>query len=115
MSAESGSAQTLVIQPTGGTGQHAGRRDTFAQPLTARLVDSGSRRPVSDAEVTFAWVSTSEQALFEGERQTITVRTDDDGYARTSPLVAGDSDGVAVFIVTAAGAAPEQVEVTVDL
>lgn len=114
MSAEAGSARTLVIQPAGGTGQHAGRLETFAQPLMARLVDSGSRRPVSGAEVTFSWVSTSQQALFEGDERTVTARTDVDGYAQTPPLVAGDADGLATFTVTAAGATPEQFEVTVD-
>ncbi|MGW1378389.1 Ig domain-containing protein [Streptomyces sp. NPDC002446] len=115
MRAEAGSARTLVIEPAGGTGQHAGRLETFAQPLRARLVDPGSGTPVSDAEVTFSWVSTSQQVLFEGDERTVSVRTDRDGYARTPPLVAGDADGTAVFTVTAAGAEPVDFEAMVDL
>ncbi|UQA90593.1 Ig domain-containing protein [Streptomyces halobius] len=114
MSAAAGSARTLVIQPTGGTGQHARPHETFAQPLTARLVDRDSHMPVSGAEVTFSWVSTSQQVLFEGDEITVAVRTDADGSAQTPPLVAGDVDGIAIFNVTAAGAAPEQFQVTVD-
>ncbi|MEU5208626.1 Ig domain-containing protein [Streptomyces sp. NPDC020742] len=115
MSAQAGSARTLAIRSAGGTGQHAGRGETFAEPLTARLVDVGSGRPVAGAPVTFSWVSTTQQVLFAGDERTVTVPTDDRGCARTPPLVASDAEGSATFIVTAEGAAPEEFEVTVDL
>lgn len=115
MSAKAGSVQALTIQPAGGAGQHAGRSEPFAHPLKVRLVDSNSLRPVSDTEVTFCWTSTSQQALFEGDRIAVTVSTNAAGYAETPLLMAGDAAGEALFIVTAEGAAPEEFGITVDL
>ncbi|MFF7409480.1 Ig domain-containing protein [Streptomyces lydicus] len=113
MSAEAGSARKLVIQPAGGIGQHAGRLQTFAEPLTARLVDAGTGDRVSGVPVTFSWVSTTQQVLFEENEITVTVPTDRQGFARTPALVAGDVDGTATFTVTAEGAEPAHFEVTV--
>ncbi|MEU9112675.1 Ig domain-containing protein [Streptomyces sp. NPDC048483] len=114
MSANPGSAQTLAIEPAGGTGQHAGPYQTFAHPLKARLVDIRTGTAIADSTVTFSWDSTTQQALFEGDERTVTAQTDAKGYAQTPPVVAGDAAGTATFVVTAEGAAPEQFEVTVD-
>ncbi|MEU9123127.1 Ig domain-containing protein [Streptomyces sp. NPDC048506] len=115
MSARAGSVQALTIQPAGGAGQHAGRSEAFPQPLKVRLVERNSLRPVSGAEVTFCWASMSQQALFEGDESAVTVRTDAGGYAQTPLLMAGDAVGTALFTVTAEGADPEELEITVDL
>ncbi|MBL1089895.1 Ig domain-containing protein [Streptomyces sp. NPDC001739] len=114
MNAEAGTDLTVAIEPAGGTGQHAGPHETFSDPLKARLVDRRSGLPVTDAAVTFAWLSTTQQVLFEGGETTVTVDTDSQGYAQTPPLVAGDAAGTASFTVTAEGAAPQHFEVTVD-
>ncbi|BDM69143.1 hypothetical protein HEK616_26300 [Streptomyces nigrescens] len=114
MSTEAGMDLTVAIEPAGGTGQHAGPHQTFSNPLKARLVDRRSGLPVADATVTFAWLATTQQVLFEGGAPTVTVDTDSQGYAQTPPLVAGDATGTASFTVTAEGAAPKHFEVTVD-
>ncbi|MFI9045513.1 Ig domain-containing protein [Streptomyces sp. NPDC053427] len=114
MRANAGLSRTLTIQSAGGTGQHARTRQTFAQPLKARLVDMRTGTPVSDAPVTFSWEAMTQQVLFEGDRTNVTESTDAQGYAQTPPLVAGDAAGTATFLVTAEGAAPEEFEVTVD-
>ncbi len=114
MSAKAGSDRTLAIQPAGGTGQHAGHHQTFAHPLKIRLVNRGTADAVAGERVTFVWDAMSQQVLFEGDESVVTVRTDAQGYAQTPPLVAGDAAGTATFTVTAEGASPEQLEVTVD-
>ncbi|WP_382464822.1 Ig domain-containing protein [Streptomyces noursei] len=106
--------RTYMILPAGGTGQHAVHHGTFAHPLKARVVDSEDRTPVTELPVTFAWDTMSQQALFEGAQETVTVLTDPQGYAETPPLVAGDAAGTASFAVTAAGAPPVRVDITVD-
>ncbi|MEU7638818.1 Ig domain-containing protein [Streptomyces sp. NPDC039016] len=105
---------TYTIQPAGGTGQHTGHHQTFPHRLKARVVDSHDQKPVTELPVTFAWDSLSQQALFEGDRATVTVLTDPQGYAETPRLEAGDAAGTAAFTVTAAGAPPVHVEITVD-
>ncbi|WP_274917679.1 Ig domain-containing protein [Streptomyces sp. WZ-12] len=117
MSAEAGHGRTYTIQPAGGTEQHAGHHQTFPHPLKARVVDSQNQKPVAEVPVTFAWDSMSQQALFEdggsGE-PTVTVLTDPQGYAETPRLIAGDAAGTATFTVTAPGARPAHIEITVN-
>ncbi|MER6052923.1 Ig domain-containing protein [Streptomyces sp. NPDC001793] len=115
MSTEAGHGRThYTIQPAGGTGQHAEHHKTFSHRLKARVLDDEDHKPVAELPVTFAWDSMSQQALFEGRRQAVTVLTDPQGYAESPPLTAGDAAGTATFTVTAAGAPPAHFEIMVD-
>jgi hypothetical protein len=98
-----------AVSAVAGDGQSATVGSTFAQPLTARVVDAAGH-PVAGVSVTF---TAGSGATFTPGGTTSSAVTGSNGQATSAPLKAGTTSGPVTITATTGSAAPAAFTVTV--